>query len=347
MKATGQENNAHILVTQPRRVAAISLAQRVADEMESPSPGDSGSDVGYNVRLDRRVSETAKIVYCTVGILLRMLVCPKEAESVDERERAEKADIPLSRLSHIVIDEVHERDMNTDFVLTLLRILLRQNQHLRIILMSATASASLFVEYFADHLGKAPTVIDIPGRSFPVETKWLADCEKFASSRIRNYSEDIEQMQDGESSLSNVVLSPRATNKIDNNFIKDLICAIANQQQNEGKLSSKLGVRKDGAVLVFLPGRGEIEGLFRVLVDNPILGNRDFCNILRLHSAIPRGEQQVVFSPAQEGTMKIVLATNIAETSITIPGRLKAPYFVLFFQQESHFLLCGLQMSPM
>jgi HrpA-like RNA helicase len=240
-----------------------------------------------------------------------------------------------------VIDEVHERDVNTDFVLTLLRALLRRNQHLRIILMSATASADLFVNYFADH---HPTIVHIPGRSFPVHVKWLAECSTFCSSHIQQYKEDIDdssssssrndELGSGRPSNNNVTttLSPRATDKIDNQFIRELIRAIVCQEQQQqqqkqhGKLLSSSTTisggekKKDGAILVFLPGRAEIEKLARVLLEDPTLGNQEFCKILKLHSAIPRTAQQLVFQPAQEGTVKIVLATNIAETSITIPG---------------------------
>jgi HrpA-like RNA helicase len=205
--------------------------------------------------------------------------------------------------------------------------------------MSATASASLFVNYFADHLEKEPTIVTIPGRSFPVDVQWLADSEHFCSSRmIQKDKEDIDTNSSrnecsGRPSDSNngTTLSPRATDKIDNQFIKELIRAIVcqeQQQQKQGKLLSSTtttggGEKKDGAVLVFLPGRAEIEKLARVLMDDPMLGNQEFCKILKLHSAIPRGAQQFVFKPAQEGTVKIVLATNIAETSITIPGTVR------------------------
>ena len=119
---------------------------------------------------------------------------------------------------------------------------------------------------------------------------------------------------------SNVTLSPRETDKIDNKFIIELIGVTVCQerQQKEYKLASTGGEKKDGALLIFLPGRAEIEALARVLIDDSMLGNQELCKILKLHSAIPRGAQQLVFKPAQEGTVKIVLATNIAETSITI-----------------------------
>eukprot|EP00957_Ditylum_brightwellii_P059782 4538419-Ditylum_brightwellii.AAC.1 len=126
MNARNLQSYANILVTQPRRVAATSLADRVAVERSSPSPGKPGSIVGYNVRLSRAVADNAKIVYCTVGILLRMLVNPSEnySPTTDEAGNIGFSN-PLSSLSHVVIDEVHERDLNTDFALTLLRPVLK------------------------------------------------------------------------------------------------------------------------------------------------------------------------------------------------------------------------------
>jgi HrpA-like RNA helicase len=249
-----------------------------------------------------------------------MLVCPKESEDV-VGDDSSTSKVPLASVSHVVIDEVHERDTNTDFCLTLLRALLRRNQHLRVILMSATASASLFVQYFAEQLDKDPSVITIPGRSFPVDVRWLAGCEKFASSQVQNFNEKIDPppkpSNNGSSSM--VALSPRATDKIDNKFIKDLIISIVRDQQTQGLLTPGGGERENGAILIFLPGRGEIEALSKILYEDPTVGKKDVCVILKLHSAVPRGAQQVVFKRAKEGTVKVVLVTNIAETSITIP----------------------------
>jgi HrpA-like RNA helicase len=298
--------------------------------------------VGYNLRLDRAVSDEAQIVYCTVGILVRMLICPQEANDEEGEDGDQQPHVPLSHISHVVIDEVHERDLNTDFALTLLRLVLATNKNVRIILMSATASADLFVRYFRSDIGMEPTVIEIPGRSYPVDIKWIMDCEQAAASRVQGWSEKkmlMEQdnargsnnMNSNKNDDSQVALSPRAATKIDNHFLRDLIGSIVREQQTQGKLSTtmsstngdgrKAGFRKEGAVLVFLPGKAEIESLAKVLYDDSnTLGDRDFCKILKLHSSIPRGEQQAVFRPAKNGTVKVVLATNIAETSITISG---------------------------
>ena len=322
MKASGCSQQANICVTQPRRVAATSLANRVADEMKSSIPGSQGSLVGHNVRLDRAVSDTAKIVYCTVGILLRMLLSPREESSTNDD--GSQPPIPLSSVSHVVIDEVHERDMNTDFVLTLLRsIVLKRNQHIRIILMSATASATKFVQYFGETMGVEPVVISIPGRTFPVDINWLEDCEKMAGSRLSNRPEVVEELslpqqrKHENPSSSSSSLSPRAAQKIDNRFIKNLICALV--RSREAKLTKESN--ENSAILIFLPGKGEIDALAKVLYDDPTVGDRGLCNVLKLHSGVPKDSQQIVFKRAKPGITKVVLSTNIAETSVTIPGK--------------------------
>ncbi len=297
-----QATHSHIIVTQPRRVAATTLARRVSQEMETPLPGKHGSLVGHHVRLDRAVAETAQIVYCTVGILLRQLTSPSASSLCD--------------VTHVIVDEVHERDVQTDFLLTLLRAVLPRNPQLRVILMSATASTDLFVQYFGAY---QPVVLTIPGRTFPVETKWLAECQRLASKSIEYYK---EQLDDSESRTeSGIALSPRATNCIDNSFIQSLIASIIRQQQANGELSSSNNnKRRNGAILVFLPGKPEIEALFQRLTrPNSLPLPKNSIQLCKLHSGVSRSSQQSTFDPAPSDTVKIILATNIAETSITIP----------------------------
>jgi len=342
MSAAGRGDDTHIIVTQPRRVAAMSLAERVASERNSPLPGSDGSVVGYSVRLARRVSDDAKIVYCTVGILLRMLVNPSEIDEtelcpsneqngVTDSKDSATAAIPLSHVSHLVIDEVHERDLNTDFALTLLRSILARNKHIRIVLMSATANPDLFVQYFRSAaLAIDPIVLSIPGRTFPVTNNWLSDCEKVAGARLQGWSSTVDNgsvgprrgIEGGENvDETPVELSPRATSRIDNSFICELIGAIVRKQKASGELSQSdsAGKRTNGAILVFLPGKGEIEALARVLSDDSMVGDGKSCNILKLHSTVPPAQQRFVFQRAKEGTVKIVLTTNVAETSVTVP----------------------------
>jgi ATP-dependent RNA helicase DHX57 len=290
MTAAGYDGN--IVVTQPRRVAATALAERVATEQESRV----GSLVGYQVRLDAAISDSTRITYMTVGILLRRLTTPSAAETP-----------PLSDISHLVIDEVHERDINTDFCLTILRRVLVRNPHIKIILMSATNTPELFVNYFrSERLGIEPTVLQIPGRTFPVETYWLDDIEKMVGRKLKYWSNEEESSLRGNGQGNTQLLSPRAAAAIDNAFILQLIFHLRNNTSSD-----------NAAILVFLPGRGEIESLARTLrCDDKETSCLD---IHILHSSVSQKNQKAVFQPGQEGKIKVILATNVAETSITIP----------------------------
>ncbi|KAL3912801.1 MAG: hypothetical protein SGILL_006743 [Bacillariaceae sp.] len=324
---TSTQQPRYIVVTQPRRVAAISLAQRVAEETGSPPPGKPGSLVGYIVRLDRKVAdETCRIIYCTVGVLLRMLVCPQqEVVGSDDGSNLSPPALSLDTISHLVLDEVHERDVNTDFSLTLLRGLLASKQYpqLRLILMSATASSDFFVRYFASVTDAPPQSLEIPGRTFPVQVNWISDCQQFAGATlsaghgIPNNARGPPSREGSTGSQIRPSLSPRAYQKIDNAIIRALIGKIVEKQQLDGELkvsSKSTKFRKTGAILVFLPGKAEIEALARCLYENKHLtGDRNLCNVLKLYSSMPRHEQQAVFQPASVGTVKIVLATNVAE----------------------------------
>lgn len=333
----GDLRRPYIIVTQPRRVAAISLAQRVASERGCPPPGQRGSSIGYMVRSDRRVDfRCCRVIYMTIGVLLRILLNSEsrggeteESSTCDENDNSVVVQpLTLESISHLVIDETHERDVNTDFTLTLLKGMMvaaakksspaNVTQLPRLILMSATASSELFVNYFTLP-ARIPAAIDIPGRTFPVKTHWLAECEKFTGKTMSKFGGGGAGVDGLE---SDGISSPRALEKIDDVFIRSLIVKIVEQQQKEGQLndvSSNTQYRKTGAILIFLPGLGEIESLARCLYDKgTIVGNRAVCNILKLHSTIPKSDQGRVFEPAAKGTVKIILSTNIAETSLTI-----------------------------
>jgi ATP-dependent RNA helicase DHX29 len=145
----------NLVCTQPRRISAISLSNRVSQEL-----GDSNSNrwVGYQVRNDSNVSKSTLITYSTIGVLLRQMSQDKE----------------LSNITHIIIDEVHERSMESDFLLFLLKDLLKKRIDLKVILMSATADANLFSEYFSSDNIVAPC-ITVPGKTYPVNTKFLEE----------------------------------------------------------------------------------------------------------------------------------------------------------------------------
>ena len=311
MRALKKSQHTNILCTQPRRVAAVSLAHRVASEMACPPPGKPKSLVGYKVRLDRAMSDDTKITYCTVGILLRMLVNDPTSSSTTEND----GNIPLSDISCIVLDEIHERDLATDFCITLIRgQLLKRNPYIKIVLMSATASADLFCDYFGAS-GYVPARLHIEGRTFPVETFFLEETERYSGKLLQGWNR--QKARDDPMNLS-----PRAMEKIDNTFLRELVRKIIRNQRSDGQLdvssSKSYDTRDSGAILIFLPGKSEIEALATVLLKDPGLGNPDLCLIHKLNSAIPKAAQIKVFEPAKIGMVKIILSTNIAETSITI-----------------------------
>ncbi|KDD73122.1 hypothetical protein H632_c2511p0, partial [Helicosporidium sp. ATCC 50920] len=151
----GQGGSTRVVVTQPRRVAALGLAARVASER-----GESVGDVvGHAVRLDVKAGPRTRLLYCTAGVLLRRLV-----------------DDPVALgTTHIVLDEVHERSVEGDLLLLLLRRALAKRKDLRVVLMSATADAQLFASYYERGLGERVGFVDIPGRTFPVRVEFLEE----------------------------------------------------------------------------------------------------------------------------------------------------------------------------
>lgn len=290
-----------IYCTEPRRISAITLAQRVSEELgeQKRDVGTARSLVGYAIRLESQVTHSTRLVYATTGIVLRML------ESQDE----------LKEVTHIIIDEVHERSIETDFLLIILRSLTRRRPELKVILMSATVNAERFSTYF----NRAP-ILNVPGRTFPVQTKYLEDAIELTGhvvdedGQVQNDDEDEEvdgknnvgDLQ-GYSSKTRATLAKMDPYRIDYTLISRLIDTVTTSTkfQSFGK-----------AILVFLPGLAEIRQMLDVLS-----GCRaaQHYQIHTLHSSIASDEQQKAFAVPPHGLGKIVLSTNIAETGVTIP----------------------------
>ena len=241
--------------TQPRRIAASSVAKRIADELNSPL----GEVVGYKVRFQDRLQPGASVKLMTDGILL--------AET--------QGDPLLKAYDTLIIDEAHERSLNIDFLLGYLRQILPRRPDLKIIVTSATIDADRFAQHFASAKGPAP-VIMVSGRLFPVEQRWRAFEEK------RDF---------------------------------DLSDAIADAVD-------ELWRGNPGDVLVFLPGEREIreasDHLRRHLAQAQAKRGGPPAEILPLFARLSQAEQERVFE-AGNGR-RIVLATNVAETSLTVPG---------------------------
>lgn len=239
--------------TQPRRIAASSVAKRIAEELKTPL----GEVVGFKVRFQDRLSKDASVKLMTDGILL--------AET--------QTDPDLRAYDTIIIDEAHERSLNIDFLLGYLRQLLPRRPDLKVVVTSATIDAQRFAEYFASKKGPAP-VIQVSGRTFPVEVRW----RPFEESRDHDL----------------------------NSAITDAVDELWRGPQG-------------GDILVFLPGEREIreaaDHLRKHLSHIPTLRNAE---VLPLFARLSQAEQDRIFQ--DHSGRRIVLSTNVAETSLTVPG---------------------------
>jgi len=266
-------SSTNILCTQPRRVAALSLADRVSNERCNTA----GEEVGYIIRGESKTSSVTKITFLTTGVLLRRL---QTSASMKEA---------LEGISHIFIDEVHERSLDTDFLLALLKDSLNAKSDVSIVLMSATLDKDIFMNYFGG-AGKVAHV-HIEGRTFPVTDHYLE--EVLEVTNFTGRSDDNEQ------SIGKAIAS------LGSGINYDLIAALVERIDHELGSAS-------GAILIFLPGTLEIDRTIRNLSSIP--------NLLAypLHASLLPAEQRKVFPPAPPGKRKIIAATNVAETSITI-----------------------------
>ena len=239
--------------TQPRRIAASSVAKRIADELKTPL----GEVVGYKVRFQDRLSAQTTVKLMTDGILL--------AET--------QTDPLLKAYDTIIIDEAHERSLNIDFLLGYLRQILPRRPDLKVIVTSATIDADRFAQHFASAKGKAPVIL-VSGRTYPVE------------QRYRPFEESREY---------------------------DLNAAIADG------VDELWAGGAGGDILVFLPGEREIreaaDHLRKHMAHQAWTRNAE---VLPLFARLSQAEQDRVFDTG--GGRRIVLATNVAETSLTVPG---------------------------
>ena len=255
--------------TQPRRLAATSVAKRIAEELNTPM----GEVVGYQVRFNDRTGPNASIKLMTDGILL--------AES--------QRDPLLRRYDTIIIDEAHERSLNIDFLLGYLKQLLPRRPDLKIIITSATIDAERFARHFAASEDKPAPVIEVSGRLYPVELRYRPVREEPAEDEApAKAGRDRERMSGDEE--------------------RDLIDAIVDAVDECAR-------HGPGDVLVFLPGEREIRESAEALRKRHPAGTE----VLPLYARLSQAEQEQIFHP-RGNARRIVLATNVAETSLTVPG---------------------------
>lgn len=300
-----------IICTQPRRISAMSVSERVASERGEKL----GESVGYKVRLEGMKGRDTRLLFCTTGILLRRLLVDRNLKGV----------------THVIVDEVHERGMNEDFLLIVLKDLLSRRPELRLVLMSATLDAELFSSYFG-----GATVINIPGFTYPVRTHFLEDILDMTGYRLTPYNQIDDYGQEKMWKMSKQ--APRKRKSQIASAVEDTLKA-ANFNEYSSQTRESLSCwnpdcigfnlieyvlcyicekERPGAVLVFMTGWDDINSLNDKLQANRILGDPTRVLLLTCHGSMASSEQRLIFDEPESGVRKIVLATNIAETSITI-----------------------------
>jgi ATP-dependent helicase HrpA len=253
--------------TQPRRIAARTVAERIAEELGT----SLGEAVGYKVRFTDKATDGTLVKLMTDGILL--------AELAQDRD--------LLRYDTLIIDEAHERSLNIDFILGYLRQLLPRRPDLKVIITSATIDPERFAAHFAGKDGTPAPVVEVSGRTYPVEVRYRPIDDPDAGDGKKDTAAGAEADPD-----------------------RDQVQAISDA-------IDELLAEPPGDILVFLSGEREIRDTAEALKGRPGL------DILPLYARLSSAEQHRVFElPAQRSTAsrRVVLATNVAETSLTVPG---------------------------
>ncbi|MFP3465990.1 ATP-dependent RNA helicase HrpA [Leifsonia sp. SIMBA_070] len=252
--------------TQPRRIAARTIAERIAEEL-----GQSvGELVGYQVRFTDRVSKATRIKLMTDGILLNEL----------------RRDRMLRQYDTIIIDEAHERSLNIDFLLGYLKQLLPQRPDLKLIITSATIDPQSFAEHFASADGTPAPIVEVSGRTYPVELRY----RPLVAEAMEDDDED-----------------PDPVPSADRDYLQGINDAL-----------DELAREDRGDVLVFLSGENEIRDAADAIRGRNLPGTE----VLPLYGRLSAAEQHKVFQPSSAAGVRrrVILATNVAETSLTVPG---------------------------
>ncbi|GJQ80024.1 hypothetical protein Trydic_g5004 [Trypoxylus dichotomus] len=305
-----------ILCSQPRRISAISVATRVAEERGERL----GNTVGYQIRLEKILPRPkGSITFCTTGVILKIM----------------ETDPSLQGVSHLILDEIHERDIMSDFIISLMKKITAKRKDLKLILMSATLNSDKFSQYY----NNCP-MLQIPGFTYHVEEYYLEDAIEHTGYEFEPaYNRAIRRGRAGSrgpwvlreasrcmSEYSKVFCSYFQQLKAEKKYKDSVIRQLENSNCEEINFSFILELiiyicrqmKEPGAILVFLPGYAEISQLHNLMQYSPTFPIQDYL-ILPLHSQMPTVDQRQIFEPAPPGIKrKIILSTNIAETSVTI-----------------------------
>lgn len=298
-------NGSKIAVTQPRRVAAITLANRVAEEMGTPCGSSSpASKVGYSVRFDESTSPSTRIKFLTEGMLLQEML----------------RDGKLMQYGIVVVDEVHERSVNVDLILGFLKQLLQKRRgSLKVVVMSATADVDRISRFFAASEG---AVLNGHGPS------------------LNGHEHNGQGHSESEASWSGVSEDGDRDQQPSRRDLTVSICHVEGRQYpvkidhlpqpsndvTEAALHQIFQIHckepMPGDILVFMTGQETIQSLQKLAEEYAANLTRDFpaMLVLPLFAALPQAAQQRVFLPPPRNTRKVILSTNIAETSVTVPG---------------------------
>uniref|UniRef100_A0A673WH73 RNA helicase n=1 Tax=Salmo trutta TaxID=8032 RepID=A0A673WH73_SALTR len=282
---------------------------------------------GYQIRMENKSSDSTRLLYCTTGVLLRKL----------------QQDHMLSSLTHIIVDEVHERSVQSDFLLTILKDVVQKRSNLHLVMMSATVDCDKFAAYF----NRCP-IVNIPGRTFPVEVFHLEDIVEETGYVLEKDSEYSQKILEEEEEV-NINFTQKGGKSMQHQefIVKDSGSGWdlgpdldhfssrtrhALQYMNPNKINMELVLDLldyldkspqfavvDGAVLVFLPGLAHIQQLYDLLSTDKRFRGKDRYKLVALHSTLSSKDQAAAFTVPPTGVRKIVLSTNIAETGVTIP----------------------------
>ncbi|MDI2099561.1 ATP-dependent RNA helicase HrpA [Ruicaihuangia caeni] len=278
--------------TQPRRIAARTIAERVAEELGS----ELGDLVGYQVRFTDQVSAKTRIKLMTDGILLNEI----------HRDRL------LKRYDTIIIDEAHERSLTIDFLLGYLKRILPKRPDLKVIITSATIDPESFAKHFADAEGRPAPIVEVSGRTYPVEIRYRP---------LDPDAVDTDDSDDVDDAFADGPSEPERTKR------RNPSPSVAREPIDlmDGIIAGleELGREEPGDVLVFLSGENEIrdaEDAIRGAIQprSPLDGTE----VLPLYGRLSAADQHRVFEPGRAPGIRrrVVLATNVAETSLTVPG---------------------------